>query len=106
MELHKSITVPYEYTELIRSICNTYHPSCESEITKENIDWNKVRFCNAMGSIKNRIDKANAGNFEVDYEWALNLGIAFSELYPNDGRNYTKDIENLRKFLFEQTGHK
>ena len=106
MNQKRIIKVPNEYSEIICDICNKYHPSCESEIAKENIDWDKVRFCNAMGSIKKRIDKANAGNFEVDYEWALNLGIAFSELYPNDGRNYTKDIESLRKFLFGQTGHK
>ena len=104
MELHKSITGPYEYAELIRSICNTYHPSCESEISKESIDWDKVRFCNAMAFIKNRIDKANGGVFEIEHNWAIELVDAASRIYPNDCRTYPDEVEKLKGFLKEQTG--
>ena len=104
METHKSITVPSQYTEIINSICNEYHPSCESKITKENINWADVEFCGAMGFIKNRIKKANNEDFEIEYNWAVSLVDAVSDKYPNDGQSYPDEVERLKEFLKEQTG--
>lgn len=104
LQQSKIIMVPHEYKELILDISIEYYLLYEKQITKESPDVNVITFCNAMGFIKKRIERANDGDFPIEYNWAVSLVDAVSDKYPNDGQRYPDEVEKLKGFLKEQTG--